>query len=136
MHEEELTTNNSKQKNQLLLSNFLKAAAASFDTHTSYFTPLEASQFMISVQQRLFGIGAQLRDDLNGFSIVKIIEGGPADRNGNVKENDRIIAIDQEPVVGLSITDAVELIRGEENTSVVVTVLREGEKGEESLILP
>lgn len=122
--EEEILTQNQKERTHLVLANVLKATAASLDAHTAYFTPAEAAQFMIQVQQRLFGIGAQLRDDLNGFTIVKIIEGGPASQNKELKENDRIIAINDEPVVGMEITDAVELIRGEEGSSVKLTVLR------------
>jgi len=131
--EEEYCTSKEDERERLILSNVLKAFASSFDAHTSYFTPGEAAQFMIQVQQRLFGIGAQLRDDLNGFSIVKIIEGGPASRNTGLKVNDRIIAINAEPVVGLDITEAVELIRGEEGSTVILTVLRESSANEEKL---
>lgn len=133
--EEELNCPQPLDRERFILSTVLKSFASSLDTHTAYFTPAEAAQFMIQVQQRLFGIGAQLRDDLNGFSIVKIIEGGPASRGGGLKVNDRIIAIDSEPVVGLDINDAVELIRGEEGTSVVLTVLRPLPEGEEKLNL-
>lgn len=126
--EEDMLSKNEEERNRLIRSHILKAFAASFDTHTAYFTPAEASQFMIQVQQRLFGIGAQLRDDLNGFTVVKIIEGGPASRSAGLKANDRIIAINHEPVVGLEITDAVELIRGEEGTPVLLTVLRDEEE--------
>lgn len=126
--EEEIASKDPEERRRLIRSHVLKAFAASFDAHTAYFTPAEASQFMIQVQQRLFGIGAQLRDDLNGFTIVKIIEGGPASRATGLKVNDRIIAINQEPVVGLEITEAVELIRGEEGTPVLLTVLRDGEE--------
>lgn len=108
-----------------ILTNILKATASALDSHTSYFTPEEASQFMINVQQRLFGIGAQLRDDVNGFTVVKIIEGGPAWKGKELKVKDRIIAVNGEPVVGLDIMDAVDLIRGEENTPVMLTVIRE-----------
>ncbi|MBA3817172.1 MAG: PDZ domain-containing protein, partial [Parachlamydiaceae bacterium] len=93
--------------------------------------PDEATQFMINVQQRLFGIGAQLRDDLNGFTIIKMIEGGPAANSKEMKNKDRIIAVDGEPVVGMDIVDAVDLIRGAENTPVKLTIIREiGEDGE------
>ncbi|MCC5831668.1 MAG: PDZ domain-containing protein [Chlamydiales bacterium] len=133
--EEEIASKDAEERSRLIRSQILKAFAASFDTHTAYFTPGEASQFMIQVQQRLFGIGAQLRDDLNGFTIVKIIEGGPASRATGLKVNDRIIAINHEPVVGLEITEAVELIRGEEGTAVLLTVLRdENEKHEIEII--
>jgi carboxyl-terminal processing protease len=128
-YEEELLTTDSAKRKQLVLSKVIKAFASSLDTHTSYFTPDEAEQFMINVQQRLFGIGAQLRDDINGFTIVKIVEGGPAANNKLLKVKDRIIAVDGEPIVGMEITDAVELIRGEENTPVTLTIIREEDEG-------
>lgn len=128
--EEEISTPDTKERERFVLTTFLKAIASSLDTHTAYFTPFEASQFMVQVQQRLFGIGAQLRDDLNGFKVMKIIEGGPASKTP-LKMNDRIIAINNEPVVGLEINAAVELIRGEEGTPVIVTVLRPSPDGKE-----
>jgi carboxyl-terminal processing protease len=118
------------KKERFMLSNILKSVAGALDTHTAYLTPDEASQFIISVQQRLFGIGAQLRDDINGFSVIKVIEGGPAANGKELKMKDRIIAVDHEPVVGMDIIDAVELIRGPENTSVTLTVTREEGEGE------
>ncbi|MCB1137058.1 MAG: S41 family peptidase, partial [Chlamydiia bacterium] len=113
------------KRQEYMLSLVLKAIAGALDTHTAYFTPGEASQFMISVQQRLFGIGAQLRDDLNGLTVVRIIEGGPAERSGELKLKDRIIAVDAVPVVGMDITDAVELIRGDEGKAVRLTIIRD-----------
>ncbi|MCB1118375.1 MAG: PDZ domain-containing protein [Chlamydiia bacterium] len=116
-----------------VLSYFMKSAAAALDSHTVYFTPEEAKQFLISVQSRLFGIGAALRDDLNGFSIIKIIDGGPASRGGELQLKDRVIAVNGEPVVGMEITDAVQLIRGEEDTQVVLTVVRQVDEEEKTL---
>jgi carboxyl-terminal processing protease len=115
---------NAKERKQIILSYVLKATASSLDSHTNYFTPSEASQFLIQVQQRLFGIGAELRDDLSGFTIVRIIEKGPAGKNKKLKINDRIIAVDKTPVVGMDIVEAVELIRGSKGTKVVLSVLR------------
>ncbi|MBA3237377.1 MAG: PDZ domain-containing protein [Parachlamydiaceae bacterium] len=137
LFEEEMQEKDPKQQQRRMLTNVLKATASALDSHTAYFTPEEASQFMINVQQRLFGIGAQLRDDLNGFTLVKIVEGGPAWRSKELKVKDRIIAVNGEPVVGLDIVDAVELIRGDENTPVALTIVREtgeeGSKKEETL---
>lgn len=130
--EEDILASDPVEHEHFLLSNVLKATASAFDTHTAYFTPDEATHFMIHVQQRLFGIGAQLRDDLNGFSIIKIIEGGPAAENKELKVKDRIIAVNGEPVVGLDIIDAVELIRGEKGTPVTLTVIRETSEGTDS----
>ena len=123
-YEEELMTADPIQHQHLLLTYVLKAFASALDTHTAYFTPGEANQFMINVQQRLFGIGAQLRDDISGFTVVKIEEGGPASHS-ELKAKDRIIAVNDEPVVGMDIEDAVDLIRGDENTPVTLTVIRE-----------
>jgi carboxyl-terminal processing protease len=125
MREEELLSPSITEQKRLILSHTLKAFASSFDTHTAYFTPLEASQFMIQVQQRLFGIGVQLRDDITGFRVIKMIEGGPASKNPELKEGDLIIAIDAEPIVGLDLRDAVELIRGTAHTAIQLTLLRE-----------
>lgn len=128
------------EREKLILSNVLKATASALDTHTVYFTPGEATQFMINVQQKLFGIGAQLRDDINGFTVVKIVEGGPAALGKQLKTKDRVVAVNGEPVVGMDIGDAVDLIRGEAKTPVNLTVMRDttasdGTKKEEKLDL-
>ncbi len=125
IREQEICAVSKEDKQGLLLSFVLKAIASSLDSHTSYFTPSEANQFMIQVQQRLFGIGAQLRDNLNGLSIVKLLEGGPALLSNKIKTGDRIIAVNQEPIVGMDITEAVEMIRGPQGSKVNLTLLRE-----------
>jgi carboxyl-terminal processing protease len=106
------------------LTYLLKAFASSLDAHTTYLTPSEASQFMIQVQQSLSGIGAQLRDDLDGLTVVRILENSPASRCNLLKINDKIIAVNHEPVIGMDLTEAVELIRGEKSTDVHLTLLR------------
>lgn len=129
--EDDLLNQEERHREQTILTNVLKATASGLDAHTSYFTPDEATQFLINVQQRLFGIGAQLRDDINGFTVVKIVEGSPAAVGGKLKLKDRIIAVNGEPVVGEDIVDVVELIRGEKDTPVVLTVIRETTEDEE-----
>lgn len=129
--EEELTVQDPKLREQQILSKELKAFAGALDSHTAYFTPEEAQQFLINVQQRLFGVGAQLRDDISGFTVTKIVEGGPA-ASSDLKENDRIIAVNGEPVVGMDIVDAVGLIRGDKDTPLDLTVVREVEGKEET----
>jgi carboxyl-terminal processing protease len=137
-YEEDMLQSNPQEQEKLILSNVLKATASALDTHTSYFTPDEAKQFLFSVQQSLYGIGSQLRDDINGFTIIKNVEGSPAALSKLLKVKDRIVAVNGEPVVGMDITDAVELIRGEANTPVLLTVIRDsiaanGEPQEEKL---
>ncbi|MCE5295429.1 MAG: PDZ domain-containing protein [Chlamydiales bacterium] len=133
-YEEDILTKDKKLKSQLFCTYLLKAMASSLDAHTMYFTPAEASQFLVSVQQRLSGIGVQLRDDVDGFTVTNIIEGGPADLGKELKTKDKIIAIDHEPVLGLDGLEVVEKIRGKDDSQVVLTVLREVKVGDEKKI--
>lgn len=123
--EAEIMGANLEERHKLTLAYVLKAVTCALDSHTNYFTPNEANQFMIQVQQRLFGIGAQLRDDLDGLLVLRIVENSPASVNNKLKINDKIIAVNHEAVVGMEISEAVELIRGEKGTSVLLTILRE-----------
>ena len=115
-------------KKRLIYSYVIKSIASSLDSHTNYFTPDEASDFLIQVQQRLFGIGAQFKDVINGFEITNILEDGPAKKNGALKVGDRIIAVDQITVIGMDITEVAKKIRGSKGSVVHIKALREGVK--------
>jgi carboxyl-terminal processing protease len=123
-----------EEKFRVTLSCVLKATTSALDSHTNYFTPSEANQFMIQVQQRLFGIGALLRDDLDGLSIIRILDNSPASQSNRLRINDKIIAVNNDPIVGLDITEAVDLIRGEKGTPVCLKLLRESTVGEETKV--
>jgi carboxyl-terminal processing protease len=129
--ESELLSLNTQVQRDILLTRVMKAITHALDSQTDYYTPEEAEQFIIHVQQKLSGIGAQLRDDLNGLTIVKIVEGGPAAVDGQLKAKDRIIAVNNEPIVGMDIVDAVALIRGPEGTPTTLTVIREKKEGDD-----
>ncbi len=106
----------------------MKAFAEALDSESAFYTPAEAMQLVVGLQQRLFGIGVLIRDDADGFSVIKIVEGGPADQQGGLVLGDKIIAIDNQPVIGLDILDAVELIRGQPGSLIDLKVLRKDEK--------
>ncbi|HXF28390.1 MAG TPA: S41 family peptidase, partial [Chlamydiales bacterium] len=131
--EDDFFSKDQKTLDQFFCTLVLKSFASALDTHTNYFTPAEANQFLIAVQQRLLGIGVQMRDDVDGFTIVKIIEGGPAAAGKELKAKDKIIAINGEPVVGLDTTEVVERIRGPEGSDVVLRVVREIGLGSQKL---
>lgn len=122
-----------ENKQKFILSKILKAFASSLDSHTNYLTPAEASQFVIDVQRRLFGIGAQLRDDINGLTVVKIVEGGPAEQGKELLAKDKIIAVNGVSVIGMDITEAVELIRGPKKSEARLSIIRkvDGPNGKE-----
>ncbi len=125
MREGELISTSEHTRKQQALSYVIKAFAGSLDTHTVYFTPAEASQFLIDIQQKLSGIGAVLRDDLKGLMVVRIVDGGPANRQKELRVGDRIIAVNHEPIIGLDILQSVEMIRGDSGTPVILTIVRE-----------
>lgn len=130
--ENDLKGKTAQERQSSILSHTLKSISSALDSQTIYFTPAEANQFMIQVQQRLFGIGAQLRDDLIGLTVVHILEKSPASLPDKLKIGDRIVAVNNEPIVGLDIIEAVELIRGPQGSSVVLTVLRETKENDVS----
>lgn len=125
--EEELTGKSLEERRQVVLAHVLKSVSSALDSQTAYFTPSEANQFMMQVQQKLYGIGAHLRDDLNGLVIIRLLEGGPAAIGNKLKVGDKIIAVNKEPILGMDISEAVDLIRGRQGTAVSLTVLRNHE---------
>jgi carboxyl-terminal processing protease len=132
--EAEFTGINKEDRYKVTLACVLKSVSSALDSHTNYFTPSEANQFMIQVQQRLFGIGAQLKDNLDGLSIVRILDNSPASKSQKLKINDKIIGVNGETIVGMDIIEAVDLIRGEKGTPVTLKLIRESGEGNEKHI--
>lgn len=99
------------------------------DPYSVYYTKEEMEELMADTSGIYFGIGAYVGIDKNTSlpKISGIIEGTPAERSG-LRSDDLIYAVDGTEVFGYELSDAVALIRGEEGTSVELTVIREGEK--------
>lgn len=116
---------NKEEREKVISTILLKAFASALDAHTTYFTPAEANLFVSDVQQRIFGIGVLFRDDIDGFTILEIVGGGPASQQGQLKVDDKVIAVDGEPIIGNDLIEVVNKIRGKENTPVTLKVTRE-----------
>lgn len=125
--EQEVKGEKKEDQQPIMFSYILKSVASALDSQTDYFPPDEAKLIMQQVQQRMLGVGVRLIDDLTGFKILELVDGGPAKKQGELQVNDKIIAVNAEPVVGMDIQQAVQLIQGKENTKVVLTVLRESQ---------
>lgn len=94
------------------------------DPYTSYFNPVENSEAMESLNGLYEGIGAQLGyDEGGGLIVVSPLDGSPA-QNAGVLAGDRILAISGEETVGITIEQAVNKIRGNAGTSIVLTLAR------------
>ena len=110
-----------------VLQAYLDALAHAYDPHSDYMNNEHAQDFSISMSLSLFGIGAQLVEDDGYCTVSKIIHGGPADKNKQLKEKDRIVAVAQgnKPpvdVVEMELNHVVQLIRGPKGTQVQLTI--------------
>ncbi|QBG46556.1 tail-specific protease [Verrucomicrobia bacterium S94] len=113
---------------EMILQRYLSSFSLVYDPHSDYMSPSSVEDFDINMKLSLVGIGAMLRPDDGTARIVRIIPGGPADRDGRLKAGDKIIAVaqgDEEPVSILHwpLYKAVRLIRGEKDSTVVLTVI-------------
>jgi carboxyl-terminal processing protease len=111
-----------------VLQTYLNGLTHAFDPHSDYFNPEHAQDFAINMNLSLFGIGAQLTEDLDGYcKISKLIEGGPADKSKQLAAEDRVVMVGQGTnapvnVVGMELGKVVQLIRGPKGTEVQLTV--------------
>ncbi|MBK1830736.1 carboxy terminal-processing peptidase [Verrucomicrobiaceae bacterium R5-34] len=115
-----------------IADSFLSAVAKSYDPHTDYFSMSEMERFMAGMQNSLVGIGAMLQAEDDGATkITGIVVGGPADKGGELKLNDRIVGVDtlnvgtDEAMVDImfeKLDRVVDLIRGKEGTEVRLKV--------------
>ncbi|MBU0646380.1 S41 family peptidase [Patescibacteria group bacterium] len=99
--------------------------AATDDPYTVFFEPQEAESFKSNLDGSFEGIGAEigLRDDQ--LQIIAPLPGTPAEKAG-LMPGDRILLIDETETAGMTIEEAVMLIRGEADTTVVLTITRDG----------
>lgn len=107
---------------------YLTTLAHVYDPHSDYFGKQALEQFRISMSLALFGIGAQLRMDEDGYcNIEMLMPGGPAIKSKQIRQNERIVAVAQSnsppvDIVGMNINKAVQLIRGPKGTVVNLTL--------------
>jgi carboxyl-terminal processing protease len=101
-----------------VFENFMNAFAAVFDPHSSYFSPRNSEEYRIQMSLSYEGIGASLQSIDDYVTIMEILPGGSAQQNGELKAQDRILAVGQGKdgkmvdVVGWRLDDVVQLIRG------------------------
>lgn len=106
------------------------AMVAALGDRWSYYIPAdEYSDYLDQMNNSYVGIGItiQVREGEPDFLVTKVNQGGPADQAGMLA-GDRIVAVDGTDVRGWDINDTSALVKGEENTTVDITVLRDEEE--------
>lgn len=126
-----------RQKDQLerlnsdqILEQILNSAMASYDPHSNYFAPIQATEMQIQSSLELVGIGVSIQPDRKNpdyTRIISLVDGGPASRSGQVKANDIIIGVATDnnkmvDTVGYSTREIVNLIRGKKGSSVTIRI--------------
>ena len=105
-----------------------------FDPHSTYLSPYNAEDFEIDMSLKLGGIGALLSNSATEdyAVIVSLVPGGPAEKNGELEPNDKIVKIKQqnedifEDVTGWRIDEVVQKVRGEPQTFVTLEIIPGG----------
>ncbi len=109
-----------------LMRGAIRGAAESLgDPYTKYLTGEQAKILKEEMYGEFNGIGAYLGMKDDKLTVISSIEGTPADEAG-IKAGDLIIKVDEELTGGMSLDEAVGLIKGEKGTKVVLTIVRKG----------
>ena len=106
-----------------LISDAIAGMVAGLDPHSQYLDKKTWKEFRESTGGKFIGIGIEMGMEDGLVKVVSPIEGSPAFRAG-LKPGDLITRIDDTPVKGMTVDQAVKRMRGEPNTKVVLTVFR------------
>ncbi len=111
---------------QELLENAIRGMLSGLDPHSAYLDGEEYKEMSISTSGKFGGLGIEVQM-FNGFvRVVSPIDDTPASRAG-IESGDLIIKIDEKPVKGMNLTEAVRMMRGKPGTDIELAVMREGQ---------
>ena len=120
---------NENSSEEEIVNYFLSCLATAYDPHTEYMSQREMDDFNIQMKHSLVGIGALLGKKDDGAEIQGIVVGGPADKQGKLSLDDRIVAVAQGEkgeyvdVKYKKLQDIVDMIRGKPDTTVRLKVV-------------
>ena len=123
-----------------MVSHLLNAVAHVYDPHSDYMGARDEQRFKDMIKASIVGIGAQLREDDDGSTRIEaIVKGGPADKNGQLRLGDHIVAVDSKgddnwtDILYMNIDKVIDYIRGKKGVPVRLRV-QSAESGEERVI--
>lgn len=109
-----------------LIHDAISGMVSGLDPHSQFLDPQEFREFREGTAGRFVGVGIEISMEDGLIKVVSPIEGSPAFRAG-LMANDLISQIDDTPVRGMSIGEAVRRMRGEPDTQVRLTIMRRSE---------
>jgi carboxyl-terminal processing protease len=112
---------------QKLIESAINGMLASLDPHSSYLPPKSFEDMRVQTRGEFGGLGIEVTMEDGLVKVVAPIDETPAAEAG-VQAGDLITHIDDESVMGLTLSDAVEMMRGLVGTDIKITIAREGEE--------
>jgi carboxyl-terminal processing protease len=109
-----------------LIEAAINGMLTSLDPHSSYLSPEDAEGMKVQTSGEFGGLGIEVTQEEGFVKVVSPIDGTPADEAG-VESGDFITHVDGESLLGLTLDEAVEMMRGPVGSEIVITVAREGE---------
>lgn len=109
-----------------LLEGAIKGMLEGLDPHSSYLDAKDFDDLQASTSGEFGGLGIEVGMEDGFIKVISPIDDTPAARAG-LKSGDLIIKLDETSVKGLKLSEAVDKMRGKPGTSIVITVVREGE---------
>jgi carboxyl-terminal processing protease len=109
-----------------LIEDAIRGMLSGLDPHSAFMNTAEFNELKVGTTGQFGGLGIEVSME-NGFvKVISPIDDTPASRAG-LKPSDLIIQLDEAPVKGMTLNDAVKIMRGEPNTDILLTIVREGE---------
>ncbi len=98
----------------------------SLDPHSSYLSPDDAADMRVQTRGEFGGLGIEVTQEDGFVKVVSPIDGTPAEAAG-IEAGDFITHVDSDSVLGLTLDEAVDMMRGPVGSEIIITVVREGE---------
>ena len=112
---------------QKLIESAINGMLSSLDPHSSYMNAKDYAAMQVQTKGEFGGLGIEVTQQEGYIKVVSPIDGTPADKAG-IKTGDLIIKVNGKSVNGLTMDQAVDLMRGPIGSEVVINVVREGVK--------
>lgn len=109
-----------------LLEHAIRGMLSGLDPHSAYLSPEQFNELRIGTSGQFGGLGIEVGMEDGFVKVVAPIDDTPAQRAG-MQSGDLIIRLDDKPVKGMTLSDAVKLMRGKPGSTIQLTVVREGE---------
>ncbi len=113
-------------ENEKMLENAIRGMLSNLDPHSDYLPKESFERVEESTRGEFGGLGMEVGMEDGAVRVVAPIDDTPAQRAG-VRSGDIIIKLDDTSLQGMSLTDAVKMMRGEPGSTIKLTIIRTGE---------